>query len=334
MAIVLRHDGANDHLTFSGTVNVVAGDTIEVRSRILTNQTFAWISNGPSSVSAYVRWNGSTLRARGTQTGPAVSPPAGINLADGEFHTVQLILGATTHKFNVDGNDTADLSGDVSTNMFNTLSAFFNSYFDGDLEYLRIFDSVGTNKFYWDANSSTTGPGATILTETVVGNDATGVGFPTDGSQWIDIGGGISVNATLGTISLLSNNALVGLSGEIPVQATLGQISYSSNNAQISISGSIDVNATLGQIAFVSNNVTVGLESALNVNPLVGQIEYTNNNSSVILSGTIAVTATLGTIECISQPTSVRIGSQWTDKPFVTTEWSDLTPPDTIWTDK
>ncbi len=195
MATVLRHDGANDYLTISNTVNFVAGDTLEFKFRILTNQTFAWISNGPTSVSAYVRWNGSTLRARGTQTGPAVSPPAGINLADGEFHTVQLILSATTHKFNVDGTDTANLTGNVSTSMFNTLSAFFNSYFDGDLEYIKISNSGGT-KFNWDANSSSTGPGATTLTETIAGNDATGVGFPTDGSQWIDTGGG-GINATI-----------------------------------------------------------------------------------------------------------------------------------------
>ena len=42
----------------------------------------------------------------------------------------------------------------------------------------------------WDATASSHAAGTPILTDTVGGNDATGVNMPTDGSAWIDLGGG------------------------------------------------------------------------------------------------------------------------------------------------
>jgi hypothetical protein len=284
MAIVLRHDGANDYLTISNTVNFVSGDTLEFKFRILTNQTFAWISNGPTSVSAYVRWNGSTLRARGTQTGPAVSPPAGINLADGEFHTVQLILSATTHKFNVDGTDTADLTGNVSTSMFNTLSAFFNSYFDGDLEYIKIFNSGGT-KFNWDANSSSTGPGATVLTETVAGNDATGVGFPTDGSQWIDTGGaGITVPVSVTNQVYNALNATIVTTGEINIPASVTNQSYTSLDHTISFTGQVDIPVSATNQVYTAQDVNLSLVGDIEVPVNTTSMSYTANDSTIVLT--------------------------------------------------
>ncbi|GLX86385.1 hypothetical protein tloyanaT_26380 [Thalassotalea loyana] len=187
MADALRLDGGNDHLvTKQFGLNV--GCILEAKFRMLSNQAFAFISAGKSATNAYVRWNGSTLRARGSVTGATVAVPGGIDITDGQWHILQLHVGATSHKFNVDGVDTANISGNVSSPLHTTIAAFYNSFFDGDIEYIKITNNSGEER-NWDAKSSTFGPGSTVLVDTIAGEHATGIGFPTDGSQWIVIGG-------------------------------------------------------------------------------------------------------------------------------------------------
>jgi len=225
MAVALRHDGGNDYLTTLSDITLEDGDIVEIKSRIIVNQTFAWLSSGPAATNAYIRWNGSTLRARGNQTGPSVAPPNGINLANNEFHIVQLHLFAATHKFNVDGFDTATLNGDVSSSLFNTLSAFFNSFFHGDLAYIRIYNSGG-DKFYFDANASNTDPSpTTTLTETVTGNNAEGTGFPSDGSQWVTFGGADPVD-------LVFSNTTTQPTTDSLALGLITQLSMSNNTTQ------------------------------------------------------------------------------------------------------
>jgi len=45
----------------------------------------------------------------------------------------------------------------------------------------------------WNPTASSHAAGTPILTDTIGGNNATGVNMPTDGSAWINLGGGISI---------------------------------------------------------------------------------------------------------------------------------------------
>lgn len=68
-----------------------------------------------------------------------------------------------------------------------------------DIEYgiIEAFDSTSTLIHKWDATPSNHGSGTPLLLDTVGSNDATGVNMPTDGSAWVDLGGGgISVTGT------------------------------------------------------------------------------------------------------------------------------------------
>jgi hypothetical protein len=121
----------------------------------------------------------------------------------------------------------------------------------------------------------------------------------------VAVTGTINTNATLGTISYSSNDAVVGLTGGIDVTATLGTISYSSNNTSIAVTGSVDVVTTLGTISYSSNNTTVSVGGAVSVQSTLGTISYTSNDVSIELAGTVQVPATLGTINFSSNNVDV-----------------------------
>lgn len=170
--------------------------------------------------------------------------------------------------------------------------------------------AVGTTNYY-DANASVYTAGTPVITDTIAGNNATGVNMPTaaigePGSAWLDVGGGgISVTATLGTIEYSSNDAVVSLTGSVDVAATLGTISYSSNDTVVGLTGSVDVIATLGTIGYSSNNAVVQVSGEVNVTATLGAIEYSSNDTVVNLFGDIDVTATLGAINYNSNDASI-----------------------------
>ena len=120
--------------------------------------------------------------------------------------------------------------------------------------------------------------------------------------------GSIDLITTLGTISYSNQNATVSLSGAVDVAATLGLINYSSQNATVTVTGDIDVISTLGAINYSSNNATVNLTSETIINATLGAIDYSSQGATVILSGLVDVTATLGSIVYNSYPVTVQIG--------------------------
>ncbi len=81
----------------------------------------------------------------------------------------------------------------------------------GKIEYADLSDSTGP-LIRLDSNASLHGTGSTIMVDTVAGNNGTGYGFPTDGSQWSEIGGGGSKveSSTAFNVGSPSFSSLVG----------------------------------------------------------------------------------------------------------------------------
>jgi hypothetical protein len=66
-------------------------------------------------------------------------------------------------------------------------------YSNIDIYYAEFTDDLtSSNSRYYDATASSHTAGTPILSETLNGNDATGVNMPTDGSAWLDLGGGLT----------------------------------------------------------------------------------------------------------------------------------------------
>jgi hypothetical protein len=154
---------------------------------------------------------------------------------------------------------------------------------------------------------NTTGTGS-VWPDSIGSADGTLVNFPTDDSQWVNLGGsGISITATLGTIDYASQNTTVALSGSIDVSTTLGAISYSSQSTTVSITGDLDVTATLGSIDYSSQNTTISVTGDVDVIATLGSINYSSNGTVVSLTSETIVNATLGSIDYASQSAVVTL---------------------------
>tara|TARA_R110000772_G_scaffold24212_3_gene64125 strand:- start:1300 stop:2391 length:1092 start_codon:yes stop_codon:yes gene_type:complete len=70
----------------------------------------------------------------------------------------------------------------------------FTGFSDGFAFKGQIRDCAVGSVAFFDATASSHAAGTPILTDTIGGNNATGVNMPTDGSAWVDLGGsGISI---------------------------------------------------------------------------------------------------------------------------------------------
>ena len=96
-------------------------------------------------------------------------------------------------------------------------------YFHGDIQLLDISASITTaNNRVWNATDSSHATGTVVLVDTVGANNATGVNMPTDGSAWVDLGGG---GLTL-TADINIDTPVFSVSSSVTVPATTSNISF------------------------------------------------------------------------------------------------------------
>ncbi len=333
MAWALRFAGGTEVANFSTINRTDSAWRIEFRiankslSSNLTNRIMINQSTFNDYVEARWRNSGDYINYRIDAVSHVFTHALNIT-GDNDFHNYIIECDGTNLSTSIDGNSLGSI---VAAPFFKDFGKFNGTQ---DLEYFRYYNLDGgeTLIYDWDATASSHAAGAVILDELVSGNDATGVGMPTDGSAWIDLGGGITVtstlgainynsqsatisltgsidvNTTLGAISYSSQSASISLAGDVDITATLGSINYTSQNATVSVTGDIDVTSTLGTIAYSSNDTTVNLTSDINVSTTLGAINYSSNSTAVTLSGLIGVNSTLGSIVYNSYPVMIRLG--------------------------
>jgi hypothetical protein len=177
----------------------------------------------------------------------------------------------------------ANSSNNFVFNSFMSFDSNSSEAFRGRIYNIKASTDGGasvTNE--WEPSAS--GGTGTTLEDTAGNNDGTLNNFSgTTDSWWVFYSTGISVTATLGTISYSSNDTSVSVTGSFDVVATLGTISYASNDAVITTSGSFDVSATLGTISYTSNNPSVSVTGIIPIAATLGTISYTSNNVTVFV---------------------------------------------------
>jgi len=318
MAWALQLDGANDFCTIEET-SIPQGEDGSVRILFRLSSTAT-----ARNVFGNIGNNNSIFRVANTMSSVLVKPESGVG------HTLNYItplvidtwydytLTKTNGVWDVIDTQTQSsvLTGassvdDTEMKIHQLFRRRTKEYFHGDVQILEVAAvSTTVNNRGWDATTSNHGAGTPVLVDTIGGNDATGVNMPTDGSAWIDLGGGsvIDVTTTLGAISYTSSDASVSVTGSVDVGATLGGIDYSSSSAIISLAGEFVVSAELGVINYTSSDATVSLAAEITINATLGSINYTSSNTAVELAGLIPVATTLGSITYDNYSATVSIG--------------------------
>ena len=274
MAWALKFDGANDYLPVT-TITIPASIPFEIEFRLSFGADYARVfgtSISPSRSRCLIFYSTQTVRF--TDSVGVSAEFTAPTYTKTDKNTFKLVRDASNNADfylnDVLVGTVSSFSGAFSINQIGKNSTSFYTA-ASELEYLN-FTINGVNGPFYDATVSSHAAGTPVLTDTATGNDASGVNFPTDGSAWVDLGGGtgITLTATLGTINYTSQNTAVGLTGSVDVISTLGSINYTSQNSTVTLSGLIDISATLGTITYNSYNVTVGVGEGQLINNITG----------------------------------------------------------------
>jgi len=287
MALALRFDGVNDYANSANWTPTTSDYSVEVKFSTVQT-TSSW--SGLFSCESYSDNKGFALMARvGSLTvhildGVGDKNPHTISstsISDGVMHTAKLVCSSSETKVYLD----AVL---VYTTTRVPLLSIHPVIFGGrnansgagmtdalayDLEYCHfVDDSAPANSRYFSADASdhsNTGS-QPVLVDTVGSNDATGTGFPTDGSAWVDLGGGggndVILDVDNGSFALSGSDVL--LSVERIEQALNGNYNLSGSDINFSIGYAINLD---GGIYSLSGSAT-GL--VLNANTVIESGEY------------------------------------------------------------
>jgi len=192
MAYALQFDGVNDYAEL-GTIVQLSGDfEVEVKFEIDVSETGnVLVLRTQSAQNQWIgRFNGNHLLYWG-----------------GNLQAVSGLISGTTFTYTitrVSGTVEWRIDGVLKKTFTNTSDLYLRDIFKtdaGQFEYLKITDG-STLIHNIDATASSHATGTPVLTDTVGGNDATGVNMPTDGSAWINLGGGsVTLDAENGSFT-------------------------------------------------------------------------------------------------------------------------------------
>lgn len=247
------------------------------------------------------------------------------------------------------------IAGSPSTLIIGANSSLLDNM-EMQLNAVNFYNSSNVLQRNWDADLSVHTAGTPILTNTLGGNNATGVNMPTaalgqPGSAWIDLGGGgISLSVDSGSYSYTGSQ--VEILVDRLIQANSGTYNYTgananllnsrllkANNGSYSYSGSsisllkgLTLVVDEGVYSYTGNNVTLTVTAvgAFTLTADTGVYSYTGldinfNRNRVIIAASGIYTYSGSDIQIILP------GQVWTDKASVSTSWGDQANAETNW---
>ena len=181
---------------------------------------------------------------------------------------------------------------------------------DWKLFSFKFKDGISGSLIY-DWNAETSDHSNTgfqpILTENVSGQDASGVGFPTDGSAWVDLGGGsISVTEQIVNTSYTSNDPAITLTGTVSITENVVNTNYSAIDPTVTLTapGVVSVTEQLVNVNYTSLNPVVTLTGVISITENLVNTNYTALNPVIDLTGLIDITeSTTNTNYEVNNPT-------------------------------
>tara|TARA_R110000772_G_scaffold67595_1_gene150082 strand:- start:847 stop:2067 length:1221 start_codon:yes stop_codon:yes gene_type:complete len=307
MAWALQFDGVNDYAEVTPTQ--LHSQTGRIEYEYLLDLFFSFgqsqvrlLGNSNSTGYLFITSTGVTIRygsSNGSQVDISVTIPF-----DDDYHLIKITRLNDDYKIYVDG----DLGGTATSQQAAEGTTISNVGRIGTtvtpitkIKSIIFKDTIGgTDLFNWDATASSHAAGTPILTDTVGGNDATGVNMPTDGSAWVDLGGsGTTVTTnqvaqaqTIDQVTLTEHSVLTvgGLSQAQTVeQVTLQQSGTLSVNNLQHIQTIDQVNLTQAHI--VSVNDLSQLQNIDQVSLNQGNVLSVNDTDQLQTLGQVTLSA-------------------------------------------
>jgi len=340
-------DGVNDYCAVTSSVS---SNIITVEALILWEAGGATsdrkiMSFNPDGIAYYgfgVQDRRLRIYARGNN-GQATSITSSSFVDTGNYIVAKWEFNKTTGEAAVytDGvKTTATNASNTDHNTTLTSSALFTdnttTFMQCKIQYVKLINGdTSANIANWDATASSHAAGTPILTDTVGGNDATGINMPTDGSAWIDLGGGgLTVTAESQGYDVNFYDGTVGLTGEIVVISDSQVHNVTFYDATIDLTGEVLVNAEIQNYQVQFFDAQVSLSGGIEVQAQAQGYDVTFFDASVQFSGDINISAEGQAYRVTFYDASVSITELWTDKAKATTNWTDQAKTATIWTDK
>lgn len=308
MAWALQFDGVNDYAEPASTVTLTGDFDInfKFKSGATIPSTMAIVETNVGSNGWLGRWNGNFL----FYWGGVIHGDRPVFSADTEY-TVRLWRVGSTCQYTI--NSTTYTAFTNSKNLVITrFSDTGGLRFSGYIEYFTI---NGLHDWDSDASDHSNTGIQPVWVDTIGGNNVTGVNMSTDGSAWIDLGGGgieltagftinsafisqilsdINTNSNQNNTNNFANisNGLISLSGNQSqnngfdnTNSTEVNNTSNFNNTNVSVS---DISSNVGITSTQQTNDSFNSNTTVEVNSTGG---FNINNSLSGLKGTVIVTS-------------------------------------------
>lgn len=189
----LQFDGVNDYVLFDTQVNESSTQwRLEWRAKPDDSGTAKRVIGKISGSTDYITTRHTSTEEKFTAefNNVVYDITGGIKVTDdGEFHDLKIVANGTQLEYFVDGISQGTVTGSPVFEDMDCIGRGGSSYYEGQIEYMRYYDTSSGDvlKFNWDATASSHTAGTLVLTDTIGGNNATGVNMPTDGSAWVEL---------------------------------------------------------------------------------------------------------------------------------------------------
>lgn len=305
MAWALQFDGVDDYLnTNLYSLNTSGDFSIEFESTYTANTII--ILGRSDATNRFIAWRaGGAIRLRTS----AASFDFNLGLVDSTVYKIKIVVVSGSVDIFVD--DILTASGSISGLIeYNSIGAWGNTTyrFLGQVRYITVTDNVtSSNSVDWDATASNHTTGQPVLTDTIGGNDATGVNFPTDGSAWIDLGGGV-----IADLFAVSKKPTASITASATIPAITAEIAVTSKRPLVSIVGSVTLPNPISDISVLSKKPVASISASASIPNPTADIQVTAKKPTVEIFASVIDTGVDADISVIAKKPTVAISSSVT----------------------
>lgn len=281
MAWALQFDGVNDFADIQNTVVLVG--FYEVILNYESIDSYAKLADSPTVID---RWDINVTSATGLLAARSYAQFE----VDGVPNGVIPLGQPTVIRVFRDGSD-----ADQANKEFGKIFARFDntSQAGGKLKSITVNNGIGGIDYFFDVTASVTGGvpplGSPTVIDTISGNIATGVNMPTDGSAWVDLGGGGLIDVTLAAAgyNCNGNNLNVDVTSEVQIALNTASYTYSSNNLDVVITPEIKID--LGQGGYTVTAQGLDVTPTIDISLEQGNYNLTGDGLLVDVGANISI---------------------------------------------
>ena len=298
MAWIVESDGVDDSLT-SATIGNVVASKLRVVSTNVTWQTtgYLWSQAGATvSTREFGLWLLSgTYRVYAGGSSTVVATEASFPISN---VTVDLTVdyNANTAILIIDG--VTAFNGAITAGTGRVNNEAFRAFARGGGFFAQSGTRVGNTEIYiddvlvrnYDFDNSSHGSGTVTVDDITASNDWTGVNMATDGSPWVDLGGGVTVTAATANYNYSEIAGVIDLTGEVMVTGQTANYDYAAITATIELGTEIIVTGQTANYNYTGIDGSIELTGLITVIGQTANYDYDGIAADITLQGSIVVT--------------------------------------------